>query len=932
MRVVVAALLALLMLGGANTAQAQIPICQQDASLCKTMKIVNNSPTDGTGTTIYPVIALGDQPRDDWLIAQFGITDPSVGNVKLVYPRTNLHLYVNNDIGVPAGYTALVTVPFYTQMVQNPDVNRNNDAGSNNYIDWWNGGRVVFYDIQTQVETAYKKDLAFLVAPFGGATTSPCVSVFPTGTTPPACTPAQIFAKIGATQANGIPDFLETDKIQLTEYTLGAAITNVSRILPFPMKTNIVGYNISSVDQVYLPVAMEAITIPVGLVPYIGSVVGFKDFRTNLNNFVNTTEKGWPVYNVVDPLHPRVAATYNALQSYFGLISGLTPAVSGPAVTNLVDLYRKCTGGDSSQLCQTYRQVLTIIDNNYQSYLDNFVNGGTRCGKAIPDAQLPAQKILHLYGWVPFNDGCGPAANALADTPGVNFNTLLGVYTDTLQPNPTFNPYVQFIHGPNPPNLSMAAYAFSVDDAISFQQYEGTGIIFAFAGTTGLDNPNQLDNRNRVTVTLGVSQNGIPQWSQFGLCSLTNSRPIDPNAPFIQFWPTYPCTVSVTDLKGKLVAGDIGLYQFTITQGPIFPSMQPLVVSCAGVTRNAAWCADVASKGVVGPNNINTSTPNPDPPNSTHDFDGNGLSDIAWRDTSGNVVVWSMNGGKILPPPLTGNVSSVPTNWQIVGQRDFNGDGKADLLWRDDVGNTVLWFLYGSQVIDGVPIKPAYIGRIDPIWTVVGTGNFGGRATGADILWRDTSGNLAEWQMNSGMINARYNLGTVPLDWKVVGVADFNGDGNSDILWRDSMGNLAIWYIFGQLVLPQSTGIGNVPTNWTVVATGDFNNDGRGDILWRDTSGNLAIWLMGGGGDPTHNLPPEILGRVNFGAVPLNWAVAATGDYNFDGFSDILWHDSSGNVAMWFMTGTANTASVLSTANVGNADPAVWTIQSLNAN
>jgi hypothetical protein len=65
--------------------------------------------------------------------------------------------------------------------------------------------------------------------------------------------------------------------------------------------------------------------------------------------------------------------------------------------------------------------------------------------------------------------------------------------------------------------------------------------------------------------------------------------------------------------------------------------------------------------------------------------------------------------------------------------------------------------------------------------------------------------------------------------------------------------------------------------------------------------------------------------------VPLTWNVQMTGDYNFDGFSDILWRDSSGNVAMWFMTGTANTTTVLSTAGVGTVDLA-WTIQSQNAN
>jgi hypothetical protein len=927
MRFVVTGLLALLSLGGVGTAQAQLPpICQQNAALCQTLRIVNNSPTDGTGTTIYPVITLGDQPVDDWLIAQFQVTDPKVGNVALVYPRTNLHLYVGVSgvpTGVPPGYTATVTLPFYTQMVQNPVIN--SDAGSNNYIDWWNGGRVVFFDIPSQVQADFTTDSAFLVTPYNGTTNNPCVSVYQTGTTPPACTAAPIFAKIGAPQAHGIPDFPATDKLQLTEYTLGAAITNPTRILPFPMKLGITGYNISSVDQVYLPVAMEAITSPVGLVPYIGSVVSFKYFRTNLNNFVNKTQPGWPVYNNVDPLHPRVAATYNALQSYYGLISGLTPAVAGNSIKNLVELYRTCRGTDTSTLCQTYREVLTIIDKNYQSYLDNYVNGGSKCGTAITDAdQLIIQKILHLYGWVPFNGGCGAAANALASTPGIKFNDILGVYTDNLQTIPAFNPYVQFIHGPNPPNLAMAAYAFSVDDAISFQQYEGTGIIFAFAGTAGLDNPNQLDNKFRITVTLGVSYNGVAQWSQFGFCSLNNSRALDPSAPFAQFWPNYPCTVSVTDLKGSLVAGNKGLYQFVMTQGPTSTTPNtPLAVSCAGITINAAWCANAAANVDKTKNNINTQPPNPDPPTSTHDFDGNGLSDIALRDTSGNVYVWSMNGAQILPVPRSGGVAALPTSWQIVGQRDFDGDGKADLLLRDNLGNIAMWFLYGPLII-----KPASVGQLDPKWTVVGTGNFGGRPKGADILWQDTAGNLAEWQMNGAALNAGYSLGSLPPGWKVAGIGDFNGDGNSDILLRDGNGDLAIWYVFGQIVLPQSAVIGNVPITWTVVGTGDFNGDGKSDILYRDTAGDLAIWLMGGGTSTSD--PPKIVGTAAYSGVPTTFSVAATGDYNYDGFSDILWRDTAGDVSIWFMTGTANTTSVLSTGSVGALDPSIWTIQSLN--
>jgi len=46
----------------------------------------------------------------------------------------------------------------------------------------------------------------------------------------------------------------------------------------------------------------------------------------------------------------------------------------------------------------------------------------------------------------------------------------------------------------------------------------------------------------------------------------------------------------------------------------------------------------------------------------------------------------------------------------------------------------------------------------------------------------------------------------------------------------------------------------------------------------------------------------------SIGQIPLTWAIVGTGDFNGDGKSDILWRDSSGNVAMWFMNGTQITS------------------------
>ena len=40
--------------------------------------------------------------------------------------------------------------------------------------------------------------------------------------------------------------------------------------------------------------------------------------------------------------------------------------------------------------------------------------------------------------------------------------------------------------------------------------------------------------------------------------------------------------------------------------------------------------------------------------------------------------------------------------------------------------------------------------------------------------------------------------------------------------------------------------IGALPATLPLSATHDFNGELKSDILWRDSSGNLALWLMNG--------------------------------------------------------------------------------------
>lgn len=264
-------------------------------------------------------------------------------------------------------------------------------------------------------------------------------------------------------------------------------------------------------------------------------------------------------------------------------------------------------------------------------------------------------------------------------------------------------------------------------------------------------------------------------------------------------------------------------------------------------TSNGSFTTNWANANTTLPGNLTIV--------GTGDFNGDGHPDILLRDTNGTITNWlSTSGGGFIDNSANSS-NFAPTSWTVVGTGDFNADGHDDILWRDTSGALTDWL---GTANGGFSNNWSNAGTSVPTnWTVVGTGDFNGDGS-ADILWRDSTGIVTDWLATetSGFTTNWGALSTgVPLSWSVAGTGDFNGDGITDVLWRNTDGTLVDWLgdSNGGFTANWAHAPSGVGPEWTIAAIGDFNGDAQDDILWRNSNGQVTEWLGTTNGGFTDN-------------------------------------------------------------------------------
>ena len=279
------------------------------------------------------------------------------------------------------------------------------------------------------------------------------------------------------------------------------------------------------------------------------------------------------------------------------------------------------------------------------------------------------------------------------------------------------------------------------------------------------------------------------------------------------------------------------------------------------------------------------------------DFNGDGFADLLYRDDSS--LQWSIHLHNRNQTTITDHVSgmSLVSSWQYNGTGDFDGDGNDDVIIRNSQSG--FWYIY--NMVGGDITRRGYIGIADASQLKVQAVADFNRDGMDDVLLRNV--NTGEWQIS--LVNDKSLIADIspPMSrvttWHIVSASDFDGNGSPDILIRNALSGAWYVYLYDGINIIGRGYITSLTSDLAeqVQGVADFDGDGVVDVLLRH--GQTQEWrivFMNG-------LAP--IGTVAIGLPSDSQGVFHTADdFDRDGRADVVLR-SDNALTIYYLNGVS---------------------------
>ena len=374
----------------------------------------------------------------------------------------------------------------------------------------------------------------------------------------------------------------------------------------------------------------------------------------------------------------------------------------------------------------------------------------------------------------------------------------------------------------------------------------------------------------------------------------------------------------------------------TDTPGVCVVSQTTVTLVTVGVcTINAVQLGNYATSPAVSvtqsfrvlPPNINSI---PSSRRGLIDIDGDGKSEIILRNTSAQLIMAKFVNNAFQFTPIADPGSA----YRLIGIGDFDGDGKSDLAFQNItqgvLGDIKIWRNFS-------PANEIYWRQVKRVWEVQAVGDLDADGYG-DLVWRYTvtdspdTGVSYIWFTNGNGVTQVRKRGGAPLDWTLLGAADINGDGAADMIYVSPSNQVRALMATSNRTCANLFA-GNLPAGYQALRLADFSGRKNGDILLYDAiSGNVQLLSLDAAGVvlPSYTGGPNDANAscmvtsltvqnqfFNLPNVGSNQKLWATGDFNGDGVTDIVWQRPDGTLILWLMTSNVTVPIVVN--NIGTS-------------